>query len=185
MTRIEDLETEGASMEAAHKEMKGKVIRELLSNMPVVYLEAEHHMRRGETRKFTLCIHGLGDSDEITTPPEVKVYKDGVELQVLRYPFEIQDSFFGNQTNRRLYRFSWRAEFGPGVYELWTNAGTNRISLQPSIEDGQARFKIGSWEFSRREVREAMDQVVDEKTNILDEYEKRVVPDNTTIVIVH
>lgn len=185
MIRIEGLETEGASMEKTHKEMKGKVIRELLSNMPGVYLEAEHHMRRGETRKFTLCIHGMSDPDEITTPPEVKVYKDGVELQVLRYPFQIQDSSFSNQTNRRLYRFSWRAEFGPGVYELWTNAGTNRISLQPSIEDGEARIKIGSLEFLGREVREAMNQVVDEKPNYLDEDERRVVPDNTTIVRVH
>ena len=60
MTGIEDLKTERANIAAMHKEVKGEVIRELLSSMPGVYLEAEHHVRRGETRNFTHGIHRMG-----------------------------------------------------------------------------------------------------------------------------
>jgi|GEM_PF-6827600 len=185
MTRIEELETEGASMEAAHKEMKGKVIRELLSNMPGVYLEAEHHMRRGETRDFTINIHGMGDSVQFATPPEVIVFRNGVKVQKLRYPDQIRDSFYIYETSNRMLRFTWTADYGPGVYELWINVESNKVSLQPSVVGAEARVRIGSLEFSRREIKEAIHLSDDEELYIQDSRDRRILPDNKAIIIVH
>jgi hypothetical protein len=153
----DDAEAELLAQQRALEEKNRRIILELLKNMPAVAAAGDNQLKVNEERKFTISVKGLGDSDEVTTPPEVRVYKDGNEVQTLRYPEQIQDSTLHASTGERLYRFTWRADQGPGVFELWVQAGTNRVSLQPDIEQGQAKVKVGSLEFSHREIRSALD----------------------------
>jgi hypothetical protein len=153
----DDAEAELMAQQRALEEKNRRIILELLKNMPAVAAAGDNQLKVNEERKFTISVKGLGDSDEVTTPPEVKVYKDGNEVQTLKYPDQIQDSTLHAATGERLYRFTWKAELGPGVFELWVQAGTNRVSLQPDIDEGTAKVKVGSLEFSRKEIRSALD----------------------------
>ncbi len=153
----DDAEAELMAQQRALEEKNRRIILELLKNMPAVAAAGDNQLKVNEERKFTISVKGLGDSDEVTTPPEVKVYKDGNEVQTLRYPDQIQDSTLHAATGERLYRFTWKADLGPGVFELWVQAGTNRVSLQPDIDEGTAKVKVGSLEFSRKEIRSALD----------------------------
>ncbi|HOJ04154.1 MAG TPA: hypothetical protein PK916_09125 [Bacteroidota bacterium] len=134
-----------------------KIILELLKNMPAVAAAGDNQLKVGEARDFTISVKGLGDNDDVTTPPVVKVYKDGTEIETLTYPEAISDSILHGSSGERLYRFNWKADKGPGIFELWVQAGTNRVSLQPDIEEGTARVKVGSLEFTRAEIRSALD----------------------------
>lgn len=139
------------------EEKNRKIILELLKNMPAVAAAGDNQLKVNEERKFTINVKGLGENDEVTTPPEVKVFKDGTELNTLKYPQDIQDSIVHGATGERLYRFTWKAESGPGTYELWVQAGTNRVSLTPDLSDGEAKIKVGTLEFSKKEIRSALD----------------------------
>ena len=153
----DDAEAELMAQQRALEEKNRRIILELLKNMPAVAAAGDNQLKVNEERKFTISVKGLGDSDEVTTPPEVKVYKEGLEVQTLRYPDQIQDSIRHAATGERLYRFTWKAELGPGIFELWVQAGTNRVSLQPDIEEGKGKIKVGSLEFTRKEIRSALD----------------------------
>ncbi|MBN1447156.1 MAG: hypothetical protein JXA28_04440 [Bacteroidetes bacterium] len=152
----DDAEAELLMQQRMLEEKNRKIILELLKNMPAVAAAGDNQLKVGEERKFTINVKGLGEQDEVTTPPEVKVFKDGLEMQTLRYPEEIQDSVVHGATGERLYRFTWKAESGAGTYELWVQAGTNRVSLTPDIDAGQAKIKVGTLEFSRDEITEAL-----------------------------
>lgn len=153
----DDAEAELMAQQRALEEKNRKIILELLKNMPAVAAAGDNQLKVNEERKFTIHVKGLGDEDEVTTPPEVKVYKEGVEVQTLKYPQDIQDSLLYGTKGERLYRFTWKADKGPGIFELWVQAGTNRVSLQPDIDEGTAKVKVGSLEFSRKEIRSALD----------------------------
>ncbi|MCZ7556889.1 MAG: hypothetical protein M5R41_10860 [Bacteroidia bacterium] len=153
----DDAEAELMAQQRALEEKNRRIILELLKNMPAVAAAGDNQLKVNEERRFTISVKGLGDSDEVTTPPEVKVYKDGNEVQTLKYPDQIQDSTLHASTGERLYRFTWKADLGPGLFELWVQAGTDRVSLQPDIDEGTAKVKVGSLEFSRKEIRSALD----------------------------
>jgi len=153
----DDAEAELMAQQRALEEKNRMIILELLKNMPAVAAAGDNQLKVGEERKFTIHVKGLGDSDEVTTPPEVKVYREGIEMQTLKYPEDIQDSLLHGAQGERLYRFTWRADMGPGTFELWVQAGTNRVSLQPDLDAGTAKVKVGSLEFTRREIRSALD----------------------------
>lgn len=139
------------------EEKNRKIILELLKNMPAVAAAGDNQLKVGEERKFTISVKGLGEQDEVTTPPEVKVFKEGAEIGTLRYPEQISDSVMHGATGERMYRFNWKAPAGPGTYELWVQAGTNRVSLTPDINEGKAKVKVGTLEFTREDIRSALD----------------------------
>ena len=153
----DDAEADLLMQQRMLEEKNRKIILELLKNMPAVAAAGDNQLKVGEERKFTINVKGLGEQDEVTTPPEVKVFKEGTEVETLRYPEQIQDSVVHGATGERLYRFTWKADDGAGTYELWVQAGTNRVSLTPDIEEGQAKIKVGTLEFSRDEIRNALD----------------------------
>lgn len=153
----DDAEASLLMQQRALEEKNRKIILELLKNMPAVAAAGDNQLKVGEIRNFTISVKGLGEQDEVTTPPEVKVYKDGAEIGVLNYPDNITDSIIHGATGERMYRFNWQAPAGPGTYELWVQAGTNRVSLTPDLDEGQAKVKVGTLEFSRRDIRTALD----------------------------
>ncbi|PLX28208.1 MAG: hypothetical protein C0600_10150 [Ignavibacteria bacterium] len=153
----DDAEADLLMQQRLLEEKNRKIILELLKNMPAVAAAGDNQLKVGEERKFTINVKGLGEEDEVTTPPEVKVFKDGLEISSLRYPEQIEDSVVHGATGERLYRFTWSADNGPGTYELWVQAGTNRVSLTPDIDQGAAKIKVGTLEFSRKEIRTALD----------------------------
>lgn len=153
----DDAEAELLMQQRMLEDKNRKIILELLKNMPAVAAAGDNQLKVNEERKFTINVKGLGENDEVTTPPEVKVFKDGTELNTLKYPQDIQDSIVHGATGERLYRFTWKAVTGPGTYELWVQAGTNRVSLTPDLTDGEAKIKVGTLEFSRKEIRSALD----------------------------
>ncbi|MFZ1730702.1 MAG: hypothetical protein WBQ23_10480 [Bacteroidota bacterium] len=153
----DDAEAELLMQQRMLEEKNRKIILELLKNMPAVAAAGDNQLKVGEERKFTINVKGLGENDEVTTPPEVKVFKDGTEMGTLKYPQDIQDSVINGVSGERIYRFTWKADAGPGTYELWVQAGTNRVSLTPDLTDGEAKIKVGTLEFSRREIRSALD----------------------------
>ncbi|MBE0643087.1 MAG: hypothetical protein IH600_03320 [Bacteroidetes bacterium] len=153
----DDAEADLLMQQRMLEEKNRKIILELLKNMPAVAAAGDNQLKVNEERKFTINVKGLGENDEVTTPPEVKVFKDGTEMGTLKYPQDIQDSIVHGATGERLYRFTWKAEAGPGTYELWVQAGTNRVSLTPDLDDGEAKIKVGTLEFSRKEIRSALD----------------------------
>ncbi len=159
----DDAEADLLMQQRMLEEKNRKIILELLKNMPAVAAAGDNQLKVGEERKFTINVKGLGEQDEVTTPPEVKVFKDGTEVETLRYPEQIQDSVVHGATGERLYRFTWKADNGAGTYELWVEAGTNRVSLTPDIEEGKAKIKVGTLEFSRDEIRTALDSDPDLK----------------------
>ncbi|MDT8322970.1 MAG: hypothetical protein RRA94_02575 [Bacteroidota bacterium] len=153
----DDAEADLLMQQRMLEEKNRKIILELLKNMPAVAAAGDNQLKVGEERKFTINVKGLGEQDEVTTPPEVKVFKDGTEIESLRYPEQIQDSIVHGATGERLYRFTWKADNGPGTYELWVQAGTNRVSLAPDIDRGSAKIKVGTLEFTRKEISAALD----------------------------
>ena len=82
-------------------EKNRKIILELLKNMPAVAAAGDNQLKVNEERKFTINVKGLGENDEVTTPPEVKVFKDGTEMGTLKYPQDIQDSIVHGTTGER------------------------------------------------------------------------------------
>ncbi len=159
----DDAEADLLMQQRMLEEKNRKIILELLKNMPAVAAAGDNQLKVNEERKFTINVKGLGENDEVTTPPEVKVFKDGTEMGTLKYPQDIQDSIVHGATGERLYRFTWKASSGPGTYELWVQAGTNRVSLTPDLDEGEAKIKVGTLEFSRKEIRSALDSDPDLK----------------------
>ena len=138
------------------EELNRRIILELLKNMPAVNAAGDNQLKVNESRYFTIRVKGLGESDEVTTPPVVHVYKEGVEHQTLRYPEDIRDSTLQSTTGERVYRFNWKADQGPGKFEFWVEAGTNRIELRPELGK-DAKVKVGSLEFTRDQIQKAID----------------------------
>lgn len=145
----------------ALEEKNRKIILELLKNMPTVAAVGNNQLKVGDSRTFTISVKGLGDQDEVTTPPEVDVYKEGVPtpLEVLNYPANIQDSTLESTTGTRLYKFDWTADLGPGTFEFRVRAGTNRVEIKMNPEPGGAEemVKVGRLEFTREEIQNAID----------------------------
>ena len=137
------------------EEKNRKIILELLKNMPAVAAAGDNQLKVGEARSFTIRVKGLGDKDDVTTPPTVHVYKDGLERQTLKFPGDIRDTV-QNVTGERVYRFTWKADQGAGRFEFWVEAGTNRIELRPELGK-EAVVKVGSLEFKRDEIQKAID----------------------------
>jgi hypothetical protein len=183
----DDAEADLLMQQRLLEEKNRKIILELLKNMPAVAAAGDNQLKVGEERKFTVNVKGLGEQDEVTTPPEVKVFKDGTEIQSLHYPEQIQDSIVHGATGERLYRFTWKADNGPGTYELWVQAGTNRVSLTPDIEQGAAKIKVGTLEFSRKEIRSALDSDPDLKGTPVEhfiEQSENLSPDKFIVEVV-
>lgn len=153
----DDAEADLLMQQRMLEEKNRKIILELLKNMPAVAAAGDNQLKVGEERKFTINVKGLGESDEVTTPPEVRVFKDDVEMGTLRYPEDIQDSVVHGKLGERMFRFTWKADTGPGVYTLWVQAGTNRVSLMPDVEAGDSKVKVGTLEFSRNEIQSALE----------------------------
>ena len=59
-------------------------VLELLKNMPAVAAAGDNQLNVNEERSFTIHVKGLGDRDEVTTPPVVHVYKDGMQQWEIR-----------------------------------------------------------------------------------------------------
>jgi hypothetical protein len=133
-----------------------RIILELLKNMPAVAAAGDNQLKVNEERSFTIHVKGLGDKDRVTTPPLVHVYKDGAEVQTLRYPENINDSTLEATTGEKLYRFSWKADRGPGKFEFWVEAGTNRVELLPDMA-GTGMIKVGSLDFKVAEIKTAIE----------------------------
>lgn len=152
----DDAEADLLKQQRALEEKNRRIILELLKNMPAVAAAGDNQLKVNETRFFTVRVKGLGDKDEVTTPPTVHVYKDGTEIQTLRYPDNIRDSSLQSTTGERVYRFDWKADKGPGKFEFWVEAGTNRIELKPELGK-DATIKVGSLEFKRNEIQKAID----------------------------
>ncbi len=138
------------------EEKNRRIILELLKNMPTVAAAGDNQLKVNESRYFTIRVKGLGDSDQVTTPPIVEVTKDGQRLNDLRYPEDIRDSTLESTKGERIYRFNWKADQGPGKFEFWVKAGTNRVELTPELGK-EATIKVGSLEFKRTEIQKAID----------------------------
>ena len=138
------------------EEKNRRIILELLKNMPTVAAAGDNQLKVNESRYFTVRVKGLGDKDEVTTPPVVEVSKDGAIRQVLKYPEDIRDSSLESTTGERIYRFNWKADQGPGKFDFWVKAGTNRVELKPEI-GREAIIKVGSLDFKREEIQKAID----------------------------
>lgn len=147
----DDAEAELLMQQRMLEDKNRKIILELLKNMPAVAAAGDNQLKVGEERRFTISVKGLGTEDDVTTPPEVTVYRDGAVVETLGYPRDISDSLLHGSTGERLYRFDWKAAHGPGAYELWVNAGTNRVSL---VSDD--KVKVGTLEFTRKEIHNAL-----------------------------
>lgn len=142
------------------------IILELLKNMPAVAAAGDNQLKVNESRSFTIRVKGLGEKDEVTAPPIVHVYKEGVEVQTIRYSkdmfgpnfdvYAIHDSTLQSTTGERLFRFTWKADRGAGQFEFHVDAGTNRIELRPDVSQ-KAKIKVGSLEFKRDEIQSAID----------------------------
>lgn len=152
----DDAEADLLKQQRALEEKNRRIILELLKNMPAVAAAGDNQLKVNETRFFTVRVKGLGDKDEVTTPPTVHVYKDGTEIQTLKYPDNIRDSSLQSTTGERVYRFDWKADKGAGKFEFWVEAGTNRIELQPELGK-DAKVKVGSLDFTRSEIQKAID----------------------------
>ncbi|MDH7516573.1 MAG: hypothetical protein QHI48_11950, partial [Bacteroidota bacterium] len=138
------------------EEKNRRIILELLKNMPTVAAAGDNQLKVNESRYFTIRVKGLGDSDKVTTPPIVEVTKDGQPVQTLRFPTDIYDSTTESTKGERIYRFFWKADKGPGKFEFWVKAGTNRVELAPALSK-EATIKVGSLEFKRAEIQRAID----------------------------
>ncbi len=152
----DDAEADLLKQQRALEEKNRRIILELLKNMPAVAAAGDNQLKVNETRFFTVRVKGLGDKDEVTTPPTVHVYKDGTEIQTLKYPDNIRDSSLQSTTGERVYRFDWKADKGAGKFEFWVEAGTNRIELRPELGK-DATVKVGSLDFTRGEIQKAID----------------------------
>ena len=152
----DDAEAELMAQQRNLEEKNRRIILELLKNMPAVSSAGDNQLKINETRSFTVSVKGLGDRDDVTSPPLVNVMKDGQIVATLTYPGVVKDSVIHGSTGERLYRFDWTADKGPGRFELMVQAGTNRVAFVPD-ETGDARVKVGSLEFSERDIQTAID----------------------------
>ena len=138
------------------EEKNRRIILELLKNMPTVAAASDNQLKVNESRSFTISVKGLGDSDQVTSPPVVEVEKDGSIVETLTFPDSIRDVTPEGMTGERVYRFNWKATKGAGKFEFWVKAGTNRVELKPELGK-DALIKVGSLEFQRKEIESAID----------------------------
>lgn len=137
------------------------IILELLKNMPAIAAAGDNQLKVNESRSFTIRVKGLGERDEVTTPPVVHVYKDGSEVQTIHYSadradrFSITDSTLESTTGERTYRFTWIADRGAGNFEFHVEAGTNRVAVQATAR-GDESVKVGTLDFKRSEIEAAL-----------------------------
>lgn len=134
-------------------------IVELLGHTPEITWSADITMRSGETRQFTIRVHGLSREDEVTKPPVVQIYHEGGEFHSIAFTGDatgIRDSMItdGPGNRMRLYTYAWTAS-APGRYEFWILAGTNHIA---KVADANTRdaIKLGALTFSREEIKAAL-----------------------------
>lgn len=152
----DDAEEHLLAQQRALEEKNRRIILELLKNMPTVAAAGDNQLKVNESRYFTIRVKGLGDRDEVTTPPVVEVSKNGQVTQILKYPADIRDSSLESTTGERIYRFNWKADQGAGRFDFWVKAGTNRVELKPEV-GREAVIKVGSLEFRREEIQRAID----------------------------
>lgn len=150
-------------MEQRNLEEKNRtIILELLKNLPTVSTAGVSEMGIGEVRWHTIGVKGLGDNDNVTTPPLVLVTNGGMIIDTLSYPEEIQDSVVNRKsgttlnTSERLYTFPWKAPSIAGNYALIVQAGTDRIASFATTVDSDT-IKVGSLHFERRDIQSAID----------------------------
>lgn len=158
LSELDEKNEQYVALLSKHEALTSDIIHELMSLSPTVSVDAIHYMKALESRRFTLAISGLSEDDEITIPPEMHVYKDGVEVETLKYHSNISDSISTQSPNTRMYYIDWQPRFGSGAYELRFHFGTNRISLLPDMAGGEARIKIGGLIFTKKQIRSALDQ---------------------------
>lgn len=155
---------EGLLIKQKELEKKNRqIILELLKNMPAVAAAGDNQLKVNESRSFTILVKGLGEKDQVTTPPTVKVTKDGSEIQLIQYTNDptapdpaIKDSTLQSTTGERLYRFTWKADHGPGLFEFQVKAGTNRVGIMPEMAT-KSDVKVGTLNFTRKEIQNAID----------------------------
>lgn len=152
----DDAEQDLLIKQAELEKKNRQIILELLKNMPAVAAAGDNQLKVNESRSFTIRVKGLGERDEVTAPPTVHVYKDGSEVQTLRYPADIADSSMQSTSGERMYRFNWKADRGPGQFLFHVEAGTNRIELRPDLTR-DAIVKVGTLDFKREEIQSAID----------------------------
>lgn len=151
------------------------IILELLKNMPAVAAAGDNQLKVNETRSFTVRVKGLGEKDEVTTPPIVHVYKDANEIQTIHYStdrndkYSITDSTLQSTTGERLYRFTWIADKGAGQFEFHVEAGTNRIELKADPSQN-AMVKVGTLDFKRTEIEAALNSDASTKGKSIENY---------------
>ncbi|MFZ1730418.1 MAG: hypothetical protein WBQ23_10060 [Bacteroidota bacterium] len=150
-------------MEQRNLEEKNRsIILELLKNLPTVSTAGVSEMGVGEIRWHTIGVKGLGDNDNVTTPPVVLVMNGDMVIDTLSYPEDIQDSVVNRKsgstlnTSERLYSFPWKAPPIAGSYSLIVQAGTDRIATVTAAVPTDT-IKVGSLHFKRRDIQNAID----------------------------
>ncbi|MDX9758594.1 MAG: hypothetical protein RBU27_05490 [Bacteroidota bacterium] len=144
------------------EEKNHKIILELLKNLPTVSAAGVSEMGVGEVRWHTIGVKGLGDNDNVTTPPLVLVMNGDKIIDTLSYPEEILDSVVTRKSDStlnasdHLYSFPWKAPSIAGNYALIVQAGTDRIATFATAVDSDT-IKLGPLHFQRHEIQNAID----------------------------
>ncbi len=124
-----------------------RIVREMTQTMPVAVTQGTNQMKVGETRPFDFIIQGVGDNDDITQMPRIRVLRNGTAVGELRYGEHITAAdATGLVRGQRRYGFMWTAP-AVGRYEFIGSAGTGRMML---LGDS---VKMGNLVFDYRYIR--------------------------------
>lgn len=135
-----------------------RIVQEMTQITPVAITRGTNQMKVGETRQFDFVIQGVGDNDDITQPPRMRVLRNGAEIGELRYGTHILDAGKVEEAamvkGQRRYVFSWTAP-ATGRYEFLGSAGTGRM-----MRMGDS-VKMGNLMFDYDEIRRVYPQIDD------------------------
>jgi hypothetical protein len=135
-----------------------RIVQEMTQITPVAITRGTNQMKVGETRQFDFVIQGVGDNDDITQPPRMRVLRNGAEIGELRYGNHIVEADNVEEAalvkGQRRYVFSWTAP-ATGRYEFLGSAGTGRM-----MRMGDS-VKMGNLMFDYDEIRKVYPQIDD------------------------
>lgn len=135
------------------EKMVAQVVSELIQLKPASFVSGSDQIQVGEEKEMFITLKGLTNADRVTSAPKILIERGGTVVSEIGaadiYPVD------SSASGQVLFGFKWTPN-APGDYTIYSTSGTDRISMIPNAELGDALVKVGGLEFEREIVEQAI-----------------------------
>lgn len=152
-------QSDNASLESVIESKKRPtygLFRNLLRQTPRLVISGDHLATAGDTLTFSVFHDDSGFSEGVE-PCTAMVFRDGMELLTIPCTL-IESEVLSKGIGLQHYSFEY-SPMSAGLYEIWVQVGTNRISLSPTIEDRPDSLLILGIPIHRSDIRISLDRI--------------------------